>query len=1015
MIPIRLTLEGLYSYQHAQTIDFTSLIEAGLFGIFGKVGSGKSSILEAISFVLYGETERMNARDNRAYNMMNLKSSRLVIDFEFYNFQDKKYRIYREFKRNSKRYEDVKRTEAVLYEWQSECWVPLNHLDTESVIGLSYDNFKRTIIIPQGQFKEFIELGGAARTKMMQEIFGLDRFDLYDKTRVLQVDTKKRLDRIEGELKAYESVSESELATLRAQWEKLREELGKLTKELTVDRALLQKLQRLKEDVEALEKKEKAWQEMQRELSDKQVLQTKIDLFEKVEKNFKKLLGDIKDNSKILEEKVVSHTLVTQHIDALEKQRDQLQLRLDRAKEAYASLDNAKKIRQEWRWAIEIRRATLSIKGLEMRMQKGKKTIRATEEKQVALQAKRVEEENALQKLKKEVVPPSVLINLGQWYLQHGHLRQQHQNNRKQKEEYQVELNEIDKEIKEVGILDKVNWESELGLKQKELESGLAQWDNKRHQLAVSQELSVHAHLVHEGKPCPLCGSLEHPNVLELSEVDGKVIECQEKVDCFKEQLEALRKTIHTAVVLFDKYERVKKLLEEHIQKEQCLTEELEKHLQLFAWDTFDPQDQNSYVERKLKAEKDHEYIEKKEQEIFQIRQQLDELQPEIDKYKSAVQRFEIEKARWEAEVAAKNKQIQSIPEHVFSCLSESELELKIEEQQAKIKAIEEEFQSSSEAYQNLIPQLAAQQTHLNLLRKEIQERKQILTELKTRWEKGINESDVTDSNTVESILAQNLDIPKLRKEVHDFFIGYEVLKKEREILKEKLEKNVFDEVFYLKQQNKVSVLEEEEKKLMEDTIALRSEIDRLTREYEIKKGLIAQKANLDKRAENLATMINLFKSSGFVNYVSSIYLRNLCQVANIRFHKLTKNQLSLQLNDSNEFEIIDYLNNGKPRSVKTLSGGQSFQVSLSLALALAESVQSLAVSDKNFFFIDEGFGTQDSESVNVVFETLNSLRKENRIVGVISHVEELQERIPAFVQVVKDADRGSLLFSSVN
>src|SRR5690606_8582066 len=114
MIPIRLTLEGLYSYQHAQTIDFTSLIEAGLFGVFGKVGSGKSSILEAISFVLYGETERMNVRDNRAYNMMNLKSSRLVIDFEFYNFQDKKYRIYREFKRNSKRYEDVKRTEAVL-------------------------------------------------------------------------------------------------------------------------------------------------------------------------------------------------------------------------------------------------------------------------------------------------------------------------------------------------------------------------------------------------------------------------------------------------------------------------------------------------------------------------------------------------------------------------------------------------------------------------------------------------------------------------------------------------------------------------------------------------------------------------------------------------------------------------------------------------------------------------------------------------------------------------------------
>ena len=74
MIPLKLTIEGLYSYQEKQTIDFTSLTDAGLFGVFGSVGSGKSSILEAITFALYGETERMNKRDNRAYNMMNLKS-----------------------------------------------------------------------------------------------------------------------------------------------------------------------------------------------------------------------------------------------------------------------------------------------------------------------------------------------------------------------------------------------------------------------------------------------------------------------------------------------------------------------------------------------------------------------------------------------------------------------------------------------------------------------------------------------------------------------------------------------------------------------------------------------------------------------------------------------------------------------------------------------------------------------------------------------------------------------------
>lgn len=99
MIPIQLTLEGLYSYQERQKIDFENLTEAGLFGIFGSVGSGKSSILEAISFALYGETERLNARDKRAYNMMNLKSNKSYIEFDFINFENKKFRATREFQK----------------------------------------------------------------------------------------------------------------------------------------------------------------------------------------------------------------------------------------------------------------------------------------------------------------------------------------------------------------------------------------------------------------------------------------------------------------------------------------------------------------------------------------------------------------------------------------------------------------------------------------------------------------------------------------------------------------------------------------------------------------------------------------------------------------------------------------------------------------------------------------------------------------------------------------------------
>src|SRR5690606_335003 len=193
MIPIRLTIEGLYSYQERQTIDFTSLIEAGLFGIFGAVGSGKSSILEAITFVLYGETERLNLRDKRYYNMMNLKSNRSYIEFDFINFEKRVFRATREFKRHSKNFDDVKTSAVQFYEYKEEIWIPVADTTARAIIGLSYDNFKRTIIIPQGQFKEFIELGATERTKMMKEIFNLQKYDLQDKASKLISETNSRL------------------------------------------------------------------------------------------------------------------------------------------------------------------------------------------------------------------------------------------------------------------------------------------------------------------------------------------------------------------------------------------------------------------------------------------------------------------------------------------------------------------------------------------------------------------------------------------------------------------------------------------------------------------------------------------------------------------------------------------------------------------------------------------------------------------------------------------------------
>ncbi|MBK6283571.1 MAG: AAA family ATPase [Draconibacterium sp.] len=228
MIPIQLTIQGLYSYQKKQTIDFTTLTAAGLFGIFGSVGSGKSSVLEAITFALYGKTDRLNlSGDNRNYNMMNLKSNELLIDFIFETGKDQTaYRAVVTGKRNSKQFEEVKKLDRNTYKKVNENWIPIENSALENAIGLSYENFKRTIIIPQGQFQEFLQLGNKDRTQMLKELFNLGKFELYYKTVALESKNNEQKQNLQGQLQQLGEIDANKIAELETQLLELKKSFG---------------------------------------------------------------------------------------------------------------------------------------------------------------------------------------------------------------------------------------------------------------------------------------------------------------------------------------------------------------------------------------------------------------------------------------------------------------------------------------------------------------------------------------------------------------------------------------------------------------------------------------------------------------------------------------------------------------------------------------------------------------------------------------------------------------------
>lgn len=1008
MIPIKLTIEGLYSYQEKQCIDFTQLVDAGLFGIFGKVGSGKSSILEAISFGLYGETERMNKGDKRAYNMMNLKSNRSVIDFEFLNFKDEKYRIYREYKRNSKRFDDVKRGEAILYQWVDDVWIPQEDLNIEQVIGLSYDNFKRTIIIPQGKFKEFIELKGAERTKMMQEIFGLDRFDLAEKTKRLYSTTKESLNRIEGELNSFSQVTTEQIIEKKTLHLQEREKSDELTKVYKQESESYQQLKGLKDNFEELGRKKIELAQLELQLP--QILEQKKELiqYEQLDKAFTTVLVEQKTTTDKVANRKARLVTITNEATALQTQFTKVTEELKVAEQQYAGLEHLKAELYELNLIKEIKKAHLAKEALLERYQKGQSCVvdaeRAFESSKQALGQKEIEVNTA----KATRIDTGMLMAMDTWFNQQTFMYKGIQEVQQSMNTLNEELQVVEKDIVGLKLKDINHWEQEIEKYRSDFEKELSIIEVELRNHRVAQQLAHYASELHDGQPCPLCGSAQHPHILQGNDVSFAIEQCELKLSDIKNKQERLKKYERKAVGLFDKKKLLTTQWQDSQQKEQNFKQQLDLHQNSFVWTVIEGGNEAQFTELKQRADLVNQQVEMLELQFNTLTKEVEQHRGHVEQFTKKLSEIEVERAGLDSEIQSKSTQIIRLQIDTYLSLEETLLAQQVQQREANVTLIEQRFKDLTAQYQVMSPKLASLQTEVNSVQAELNELTFVATQLNERIISLLVTHQLTSIDEVITVLNKQINVTERREQIQTFDVQLEVIRNAVGALEVKLKDISFDQEKFAKQQEAITLLEQQVKEATETVAKLAGEVERLEKDYAKKQDLQQQFDVVDKRVKNLSVLLTMFSGAGFVNYVSTIYLKNLCDMANVRFHRLTNNQLSLQLNEANEFEIIDYLNNGKSRSVKTLSGGQSFQVSLSLALALAESVQSLSKSDKNFFFIDEGFGTQDSESVNIVFETLNNLHKENRIVGIISHVDELQERIPMSLSVVKNEERGS-------
>jgi exonuclease SbcC len=270
------------------------------------------------------------------------------------------------------------------------------------------------------------------------------------------------------------------------------------------------------------------------------------------------------------------------------------------------------------------------------------------------------------------------------------------------------------------------------------------------------------------------------------------------------------------------------------------------------------------------------------------------------------------------------------------------------------------------------------------------------------------------ESVYVEEVIKKEIDLEKTKSEIASYRTQLEAARSQKLKLDADLAGREYPAPEHKAVKEQLTNLQVQTDEINQQMGKLKISLATLEKNLKALETFKKEQDRLCLRANNLNTLKNLFRGAGFVNFASRAYLENIVVAANTRFRKLTRQHLELVLDEDNNFMLRDHMNEGRLRSIKTLSGGQTFQASLSLALALADNVNLQVEADQNFFFLDEGFGSLDKESLGIVFETLKSLRKENRIVGVISHVEEMQQEIDTHLVISMDDAEGSIIRSSL-
>ncbi len=771
MIPVKLTIQGLYSYQERVEIDFTRLLEGQLFGIFGAVGSGKSALLEAMTYALYKQSERID-RSGRGYNMMNLRSKELFISFEFkVGAEEERFKFEVRSKRGTKDFTNIRAGEHIGYQWAEDKWVPLDVNSAEPILGLSYENFIKTIIIPQGKFQEFLHLTPVPRSEMLQEIFALQRFDLAAPTKRLIAQNQHGISRLEGSLAESpeippEAIAEKE-QLLAAQRTALGDLLVKIDqmeqrgKEMEEIRAIKEELEQVKMILQSLEVEEASFKQREERLQQFQLVNQ---VFADGLQRQQTLLAD---QTRLREEEAA---LIGEQ-EPLQQVIKALASRFREADDHYQNRDELKRKVEEAVILTKLHSLEEQLQASGQRIEKGKALLEGLQHEKIQLKEELQNKEQALQKQKDGLSDGETLIALRGWFEQLKLLKRNHQEALAQQTTARKKAEEEKGErLKWIAqpLVQSVGAETARSLADlstnlikliAEQEETLESYTRQRDQLQAVSGLGHYARDLEEGLPCPLCGSVHHPAPYDAEASGGQIAELNLRMAAVRHHLRQLTQLQPELQNWQYREQQATDRLTLVAEQASTRQSQVEQHQATFIWEGFHP-DRPEEVDQLIEQDREQrQLIRQLEQELSDLRKAQEKLQSNEVQYQKRLFQLESERTaiRTRSETLKgslkyfdpENPDFQDV-----GTLWEQERKL-MEQLDYTIKTyfqLKEELAGKETRLAEVDKNLEFSQRELTRLHQELVNSKQSLTE-------KLKQHELQDLDQVQSILSWNLNV----------------------------------------------------------------------------------------------------------------------------------------------------------------------------------------------------------------------------------------------------------------